>query len=68
LNVFASPVSLRTLVQNAALVEMGSLPSIETETKYAYVLWDDLRDALEDYVVLGDGPTLADPRNKPRDK
>lgn len=55
-------------MQNAALVEMGSLPSIETETKYAYVLWDDLRDALEDYLVLGDGPTLADPRNKPRDK
>ena len=50
--------------QNIKLVsKLLGQTNIETTTKYAHVLMDDLRDALDDYSAMGDGPKLADPQN-----
>lgn len=59
-HTFAARLLRKT--QNIKLVsKLLGHSSIETTTKYAHVLLHDLRDALDDYLVLGDGPTLADP-------
>ena len=64
-HTFATRLLRKT--QNIKLVsKLLGHSSIETTTKYAHVLMDDLRDALDDYSVLGDGPKITDPQKKSR--
>lgn len=57
-HTFATRLLRKT--QNIKLVsKLLGHSNIETTTKYAHVLMDDMRDALDDFSVLGSGPKSA---------
>jgi integrase len=66
-HTFATRLLRKT--QNIKLVsKLLGHSNIETTTKYAHVLMDDMRDALDDFSVLGSGPksTNAKPLSQTR--
>lgn len=66
-HTFATRLLRKT--QNIKLVsKLLGHSNIETTTKYAHVLMDDLRDALDDYSVLGGGLKITDPQKKPQSR
>ena len=66
-HTFATRLLRKT--QNIKLVsKLLGHSSIETTTKYAHVLMDDLREALYDYSVMGEGPKEVDPQNASQTK
>jgi integrase len=64
-----SATRLLRKTQNIKLVsKLLGHSSIETTTKHAHVLMDDMRDALDDYMVLGGGPKIIDPQNNSQNR
>lgn len=66
-HTFATRMLRKT--QNISLVsKMLGHTNIETTSRYAHVLTSDMRDALDDFAVLGAGPKQRDPQNFPQSK
>ncbi|WP_062215308.1 tyrosine-type recombinase/integrase [Celeribacter marinus] len=66
-HTFATRILRKT--QNIKLVsKLLGHSNIETTTKYAHVLMDDMRNALDDFSVLGDGPKSIAPQKNPQIK
>jgi integrase len=66
-HTFATRLLRKT--QNIKLVsKLLGHSNIETTTKYAHVLMDDMRQALDSFSVMGDGPKPIDPQNNPQTK
>ena len=66
-HTFATRLLRKT--QNIKLVsKLLGHSNIETTTKYAHVLMDDMRDALDDFSVLGSGPKAAESQYLPQTK
>ena len=64
-HTFATRILRKT--QNIKLVsKLLGHSNIETTTKYAHVLMDDMRDALDDFSVMASGPKDATPQKKPQ--
>lgn len=64
-HTFATRLLRKT--QNIKLVsKLLGHSNIETTTKYAHVLMDDMRHALDDFSVMGEGPKMIDPQNNPQ--
>ncbi|OAN71128.1 integrase [Sulfitobacter sp. EhC04] len=64
-HTFATRMLRRT--QNISLVsKMLGHKDIATTMRYAHVLTSDMRNALDDFSVLGTGPKIAKPQNSPQ--